>query len=113
MLLASAVAAVAAEGCLSGSCHRELTETKYLHGPVAAEMAGAQGCKMCHLPAGSSCTPGKGGQFTLKGKDICLTCHGKGTGTLHSQSQVEDKCLTCHVPHGSNSSPNMLREPQS
>jgi len=98
-----------AEGCMNGTCHQQLAGVRYLHGPVAAEMAGANGCGMCHLPAGPACSADRGGTFTLKGKDICLTCHVRGTGTQHSQAQVESRCLTCHVPHGSETSPQLLR----
>ncbi|MGV1099476.1 cytochrome c3 family protein [Thiovibrio sp. JS02] len=98
-----------AKGCLNGACHERLAGVRYLHGPVAAEMAGANGCEMCHLPAGPACSANKGGKFTLKSKDICLTCHARGTGTQHTQAQVESKCLTCHAPHGSDTSPQMLR----
>ncbi|MBU1234588.1 MAG: hypothetical protein KKC77_16995 [Proteobacteria bacterium] len=102
-------AAVVAKGCLNGSCHQELTQMQYVHGPVAAEMAGADGCVMCHLPNGQSCTASMAGKFTLKGKDICLICHERGMGTQHTESEVESKCLTCHAPHGSDVSPQMLR----
>jgi len=101
--------AVAYEGCLRGSCHQDLTRVRYLHGPVAAEMAGSKGCVICHEPAGTACTATKAGVFKLKGKNLCLTCHGKGTGSQHTQELVEGKCLQCHDPHGSEISPRMLR----
>ncbi|MBU0946166.1 MAG: hypothetical protein KJ804_17105 [Proteobacteria bacterium] len=103
-------AAAMAKGCLNGSCHQNLIQVQYVHGPVAAEMAGADGCVMCHLPNGPACTITLAGKFTLKEKDICLTCHEKGVGTQHTESEVESKCLTCHVPHGSAFSPQMLRD---
>lgn len=103
-------AAAKAKGCLNGGCHQELTQIQYMHGPVAAEMAGADGCVMCHLPSGPSCTASKAGTFSLKEKDICLICHEKGVGTQHTESEVESKCLTCHLPHGSDISPQMLRK---
>ena len=31
-----------AASCLSGSCHKPLTKAKFLHGPIAAEQAGAR-----------------------------------------------------------------------
>lgn len=98
-----------AKGCLNGGCHQELTAVRYLHGPVAAEMAGVDGCGMCHLSAGAACTATSPGSFSLKGKLICQACHDKGTGSQHSQSQVESKCLNCHNPHGSETSSYMLR----
>lgn len=99
----------AGSACLNGTCHQALTKTKYLHGPVAAEMAGAKACTMCHLLAGPGCTATKKGSFVLKGKDICLACHTRGNGTQHSQAEVESKCLKCHAPHGSETSRQFLR----
>ena len=95
--------------CLNGSCHQALTKSKYLHGPVAAEMAGREACTMCHLHAGPECTATKKGSYILRGKDICLICHGKGIGTQHSQVEIESKCLKCHAPHGSETSRQFLR----
>jgi predicted CXXCH cytochrome family protein len=101
--------ALASQGCLSGTCHQSLTKFRYLHGPLAAEMAGVKACVVCHEPAGPECTVTKGGIFKLKSKTLCLTCHDKGTGTQHTQEQVAAKCLACHDPHGSDSNPQLLR----
>lgn len=101
--------AFAGQGCLSDACHHELIEVRYLHGPLAAEMAGNKGCEICHQPAGEKCTPTKAGSFRTTGKDICATCHGRVTGTWHAQADVESRCLECHDPHGSETSPQMLR----
>lgn len=100
--------ALAGQGCLNGDCHLALTRVRYLHGPVAAEMAGAKGCEICHQPTGEKCTPPRGGSFRTR-KDICTTCHDKGTGSQHSQAEVESRCLSCHNPHGSETSLQMLR----
>ena len=100
---------VLAKGCMDGGCHQELTRVKYMHGPVAAELAGVNGCEMCHVPAGAKCSPGKGGKYQTKGKGLCVTCHVKGTGTQHSAKEIESKCLKCHDPHGSIVSRHMLR----
>jgi predicted CXXCH cytochrome family protein len=100
---------LAGQGCLNGGCHNEMTRVRYLHGPVAAEMAGAKGCEICHRPIGDKCTPTKGGSFQTKVKNICTTCHGKGTGSQHTQTSVESRCLECHDPHGSETSPQLLR----
>ena len=94
--------------CLNGSCHQDLTKTKHLHGPVAAEAFRTGGCVMCHTPSDKKCTTNKPGKFTLKMKEMCLACHAKGTGTQHSTKQ--GKCLSCHNPHGSNDSPYFLRK---
>ncbi len=99
----------ASPGCLNGTCHQALSKFKYLHGPVAAELAGGKACTMCHLFAGPACTATSKGSFILKGKDICLSCHTKGNGTQHSRAEVESKCLKCHAPHGSDTSRQFLR----
>lgn len=98
-----------AASCLSGSCHKPLATTKYLHGPVAAELAGAKGCVTCHVPAGKACTQKKKGVFrplASSGK-MCKICHSRGTGTQHSTKKVN--CLKCHDPHGSNKSARLKR----
>jgi len=100
---------VFAKGCLNGSCHQDLTTVRYMHGPVAAEMAGVDACTMCHVPAGPKCSAKKGGKFRLKDRKLCTTCHEKGTGTQHSAKEIESKCLNCHDPHGSETSRQMLR----
>jgi len=99
----------AKSACLNGTCHQSLTKTKYLHGPVAAEMAGKEACTMCHLHAGPDCTATRKGSYILRGKDMCLACHAKGNGTQHSQAEIETKCLKCHTPHGSDTSRQFLR----
>ena len=101
--------AVPGQGCLSGNCHQALTKVKYMHGPVAAEMAGVKACEMCHVSAGAKCSSNKAGKFRLKSKALCSTCHVKGTGTQHSEKEIKAKCLKCHDPHGSDVSPHMLR----
>jgi len=98
-----------AQGCMNGGCHQELLKSKYMHGPVAAEMAGINGCQMCHISSGSKCTPKRGGSYKTKAKGLCSTCHSKGTSTRHSDKEIESKCLKCHNPHGSNISRYMLR----
>lgn len=103
------VAEAVAKGCLNGGCHQELVQVKYMHGPVAAEMAGVNGCEMCHAPVGAKCSVGRAGGYQIKIKGLCVTCHAKGTGTQHSAKEIEAKCLQCHDPHGSESSRYMLR----
>ena len=98
-----------AKGCMAGGCHQKLTNVKYMHGPVAAEMAGVKACEICHVPVRSKCSSKKAGKFKLKSKGLCLTCHVKGTGSQHSSGAIAAKCLKCHSPHGSDSSSQMLR----
>ncbi|GAB4335426.1 MAG: hypothetical protein Kow0089_05130 [Desulfobulbaceae bacterium] len=110
-LLASIVLAgeTEAASCLTGSCHRELTAKKYVHGPVAAEQAGARGCVACHVPAGRACTAQRGGAFKplAPATRMCQTCHSRGTGTQHSIRRID--CLKCHDPHGSDKNPELKR----
>jgi hypothetical protein len=94
-------------GCLTSGCHQELTAIKHMHGPLGAELAGAQGCIMCHTPAGPACTAAMAGTFIIKTKDLCRACHIQGAGSQHANAATP--CLDCHDPHGSNHSPYMLR----
>ena len=98
-----------AASCLTGNCHKPLTATKYLHGPIAAEMAGAKGCIACHIPAGKLCSKGNKGVFRplASGVKMCQICHSRGTGTQHSSKKIN--CLKCHDPHGSNKNAELKR----
>lgn len=98
-----------AAGCAAGECHKKLVSAKFLHGPVAAEEAGAEGCVSCHVPAGRPCAPGTAGAFSLKTKKerLCFLCHDRGTATQHTKTRTD--CLACHNPHASESSKNLLR----
>lgn len=102
--------AVAAQGnnCLSSDCHKDVASAKFVHGPVAAEEAGAQGCTSCHVPTGTECG-NVAGEFKFRAdkKDLCTMCHEMGTSTDHRNR--EGKCLTCHNPHGSEKGPTLMR----
>jgi len=108
-VLALGPGTAAAGTCISGGCHKEIVGAKFLHGPVAAEEAGAEGCASCHVPAGAPCTPSKPGQYAMKTKEdrLCLLCHERGTGTQHTRTRAA--CLSCHSPHGSEDSYKMMR----
>ena len=95
--------------CIGGSCHEAIVSQAFLHGPVAAEEAGAEGCVSCHVPEGPKCTPAKGGKFAFKTKEdrLCLLCHERGTGTEHTKART--RCLSCHSPHGSQASSTLMR----
>ena len=96
-------------GCLTGSCHQNLTSTKYVHGPVAAELAGGTGCVACHVPDGKTCSESKGGSFKpiTTAMKMCQHCHSRGTGTQHTAEKID--CLKCHDPHGSDAGPELKR----
>ena len=108
LTLAAAVPADAGT-CVAGSCHESMMSPKFLHGPVAAEAAGVDGCLSCHVPAGAKCTAAKGGTYKFKTKPerLCLLCHERGTGTQHTRAS--SRCLSCHSPHGSESGTNLMR----
>lgn len=95
--------------CLTGNCHTSLTKTRFIHGPVAAEQAGARGCVACHVPAGKSCTPNRKGSFKPMAPPakMCQLCHSRGTGTQHSAKNIN--CLKCHDPHGSDKNASLNR----
>ena len=107
-LVLAAIPAVAGT-CISGNCHETIVSPKFLHGPVAAEEAGVDGCVSCHVPSGAACTASKAGKYSFKTKKdrLCLLCHERGTGTQHTRAS--SRCLSCHSPHGSENSPNMMR----
>lgn len=106
VFLSAALGAVQAEAgtCLTGDCHRALISKKYVHGPIAAEHAGAMGCVVCHIPAGKECSESEAGKFRPLAPPIimCQTCHAKGNDTLHTVKEMD--CLKCHDPHGSDTS---------
>lgn len=107
----SALAAPAAQAgaCIAGGCHAAVVKAKFVHGPVAAEETGAEGCTSCHLQKGAACTATKGGQFEFKTKKerLCILCHERGTSTQHTRTRSD--CLSCHNPHHSEQSKNLLR----
>ncbi len=104
-----AVSTARAGTCVAGDCHSSVVSAKYLHGPVAAEEAGVEGCITCHVPSGASCTATQGGEYAFKTKEdrLCLLCHERGTGSQHTRAK--SKCLSCHHPHGSESSFTLMR----
>lgn len=95
--------------CLTGGCHQALTSQKYVHGPIAAEQAGAKGCVACHIPAGKKCTQAKAGSFKplAQPDKMCRICHSRGNGSQHSAKKIN--CLKCHDPHGSDKGPELKR----
>jgi len=108
LLSTRALATTPTATCLNNGCHKPLTVTRYLHGPVAAELAGARACIVCHQPTGAPCLPNRAGEFAMPTHDICLPCHGQKTATKHSASGKD--CLKCHDPHGSETSRYLERD---
>lgn len=100
---------VRAATCLTGGCHSDLAAKKYLHGPVAAEQIGGQGCIACHIPNGELCSSARGGHFgpLPAAVEMCRFCHSQGSSTAHTAENRD--CLGCHDPHGADSGPDLLR----
>lgn len=101
--------AVAAASCVTGSCHETLSNARYVHGPVAVESFGQQGCGLCHVSSGPICTNKTPGVYRLaKAREmLCTGCHDAGTGSRHTDSK--GKCLSCHNPHGSEQNIHFLK----
>jgi putative hemolysin len=110
LILLPGMAGAGGDTCLTGGCHQALNEKKYIHGPVAAEQAGAAGCTACHVPAGRECSPDAAGVFEppAPAETMCQNCHTVGNETQHTTEERD--CLRCHDPHGSDSSPVFVRE---
>ncbi len=108
LAVAAALPALAGT-CIAGTCHASIVSQKFLHGPVAAEGAGAEGCVTCHIPAGAKCSAATAGTYKFKTKPerLCLMCHERGTGTQHTRAG--SRCLSCHSPHGAESGTNLMR----
>lgn len=108
LAIVTAVPALAGT-CIAGSCHDSVVAAKFLHGPVAAEEAGVEGCITCHVPTGAQCSASKAGSYRFKTKKdrLCLMCHERGTGSQHTRAG--SRCLSCHSPHGSDKSTSMMR----
>ena len=95
--------------CVDAGCHSSIMSAKYVHGPVAVESSGMQGCRLCHVSAGEPCTKTQGGKFSFQHSNdiLCSTCHSKGTGSQHTGA--EGKCVSCHNPHSSDVSDRFLK----
>lgn len=100
--------------CLS--CHGEREYKATLHGRKADERtpAATQGCETCHGPGRDHVTGGpEGGLDKTKivnpsklkpqeASEICVTCHMRGTHTLFTGNQHDQRnvgCVTCHSVH--------------
>jgi len=108
--IAALVAAPAAAGtCVEGGCHTAQTDFRFLHGPLAAETLGAEGCASCHKSTGPACTASAKGSFKLAAdrERLCTMCHEKSTGSDHTARN--SGCLECHSPHGSDRDATLLR----
>ncbi|MBI3401576.1 MAG: DmsE family decaheme c-type cytochrome [Acidobacteria bacterium] len=100
--------------CLT--CHEKREYKATLHGRKADERtpAATHGCETCHGPGQGHVTGGPEGGLdrtkivnpnTLKpqeASEICLKCHMRGTHTLFTGNQHDQRnvgCVTCHSVH--------------
>jgi len=81
-------------GCSTSGCHQQLTETKWVHAPVATE-----GCAVCHqqdehLSDHKFFTP-------ATDSESCFSCHDfdDSPESIHEPFQL-GTCMDCHDPHG-------------
>lgn len=104
-----AVSTAQADSCVAGKCHDSVLAANRLHGPVAAEEAGLEGCVACHVPQGAPCTASRGGEYAFKaeGDALCFRCHDRITDEVHVQAK--SPCLSCHDPHGSEDDDHLTR----
>ncbi len=108
--LALAATTALAASCVDNGCHQTQMSYKYLHGPLAAEEAGMDGCNMCHVPEGAPCTASRSGSYKMAySRDaLCISCHEKSESPSHV-GRVKG-CIKCHSSHGSNKDSMMLRD---
>lgn len=99
-----------AGSCVDKGCHADVLDFKYLHGPLAAESVGGQGCVSCHVPAGAPCSEKKGGVFKfVDAKDaLCGHCHDRSESPVHLSAK--EACLNCHTSHGSDTSATFVKK---
>ncbi len=77
--------------CNSKGCHPDITEEKYIHGPINVGE-----CKKCHKPQGDK------HEFTTASTStkMCTQCHEqlKMKKVVHKAFE-EGGCIACHDPH--------------
>ena len=100
--------------CLT--CHEKREYKATLHGRKADERtpAATHGCETCHGPGQGHVTGGPDGGLDRtkiinptklkpqQASEICLTCHMRGTHTLFTGNQHDQRnvgCVTCHSVH--------------
>lgn len=75
------------------TCHEEVDENKFTHGPVAAGF-----CSSCHESHESTNTH----LLAKNGQELCFSCHDSKL-ILNDKVHVKEKgkqCTDCHDPHG-------------
>jgi predicted CXXCH cytochrome family protein len=85
------------ENCVEGKCHSGMTEKRWVHGPVGANI-----CTICHeLETGEK----HKFKFAAEEQELCFLCHEDKRESLnlkHQHSPVANgDCTGCHDPHQS------------
>lgn len=81
-------------GCSTTGCHQQLTQTKWVHAPVATGS-----CFVCHQSIGAS----DAHTFEPVATDAsdCASCHSFGDSPVSSHEPFTlGTCHDCHDPHG-------------
>ncbi len=89
--------------CFENGCHKQMRETRWLHGPVAV---GA--CQACHVEVGS---PEKHKYEPTRPKtELCIPCHKpREPRAVRHEPFAESDCMKCHDSHGGQNK-SFLRE---
>ncbi len=93
----TAIAAIAANGCVTAKCHPGMLKTKNLHQPEAP-------CDTCHLSVNAQHPQKKIKTFKLieNPPALCAQCHPAFGTMKHVHPPVKDgMCTTCHSLHDS------------
>lgn len=93
--------AVAADSCITATCHSAVLAAKRPHSP-----AKDGDCLSCHKQTSPQHPVQDQKNFTLTatGEKLCATCHeSPGKGPVVHPPVRDGDCLDCHHPHGSDS----------
>lgn len=89
---------VAADSCITATCHQAIGGLKNLHPPVKDG-----DCSSCHQRKAKE-HPVKGGksfELTAAGAALCSQCHdAKGKKKVVHPPVKDGDCVACHKPHG-------------
>ncbi len=81
----------AVESCLTGECHSDLTQRRFLHGPVAQK-----DCSPCHVLVSAQKHTFA---LTTEGPALCYVCHEAEPTLKFVHSPFQTSCTVCHDAH--------------